>query len=188
MENRIVIGLTGQIACGKGVIKKYLMESHTASDYRFSSILRDLLTRLHLETSRENLQHISTALRHQFGEDLLAHAMAEDIKNDSRPFMVIDGIRRLADIKFLKEIPGFKLIRIVANEKLRHQRVNTRNENPGDDKKTFADFLEDQQMETEIQIPEVMATADYEIINEGTFAELEKNVDDIVADIKKHAK
>jgi dephospho-CoA kinase len=48
MEKKIVIGLTGQIACGKGVIKKHLMETHGASDYRFSTILRDLLKRLQL--------------------------------------------------------------------------------------------------------------------------------------------
>lgn len=186
MDNRIIIGLTGQIACGKGVIKKHLMEKYDASDYRFSTILRDLLKRLHLEATRENLMNISTILRQNFGEDLLASAMAEDIKNDTSPFMVIDGIRRLADIKFLKTIPGFKLIRIVANEKLRHERVVSRNENVGDDKKTFADFLEDQQQETEIQIPEVMAAADYEIINESSLEELDKEVDDIIADIKKH--
>jgi len=186
MEKKIVIGLTGQIACGKGVIKKHLMEIHGASDYRFSTILRDLLKRLHLELTRENLIHISTILRQNFGDDLLAHAMAGDIKNDEQPFLVIDGIRRLADIKFLKTIPEFKLVRIEANEKLRHERVVSRNENAGDDQKTFADFLEDQQQETEIQIPEVMATADYEIINEGTLDELNKNVDDIIADIKKH--
>lgn len=186
MENRIVIGLTGQIACGKGVIKKHLMETYGASDYRFSTILRDLLKRLHLESTRENLMNISTILRDSFGDDLLAHAMAEDIKNDTQPFMVIDGIRRLADIKFLKTIPGFKLIRIVANEKLRHERVISRNENVGDDKKTFADFLKDQQQETEIQIPEVMTAADYEIVNEDTLAALDKEVDNIIDDIKKH--
>ncbi len=186
MENKIVIGLTGQIACGKGVIKKYLMESYGASDYRFSTILRDLLKRLHLESTRENLINISTILRQNFGDDLLANAMAEDIKHDEASFMVIDGIRRLADIKFLKDVPGFKLIRIVANEKLRHERVVKRNENPGDDQKTFADFLQDQQQETEIQIPEVMATADYEIVNESSLEDLKKEIDNIVADIKKH--
>jgi len=186
MENKIVIGLTGQIACGKGVIKKHLMTTYGASDYRFSTILRDLLKRLHLESTRENLINISTILRHNFGDDLLAHAMAEDIKNDPAPFMVIDGIRRLADIKFLKEVHGFKLIRIVANEKLRHERVVSRNENTGDDQKTFADFLKDQQQETEIQIPEVMATADFEIVNEGSLTDLDQAVDDIIADIKKH--
>jgi dephospho-CoA kinase len=127
-------------------------------------------------------------LRHNFGDDLLANAMAEDIKNDNKPFIVIDGIRRLADIKFLKTVPGFYLIRIVANEKLRHERVVSRNENAGDDKKTFADFLKDQQQETEIQIPEVMATADYEIVNEGTLTDLNKEVDEIIANIKKHQK
>jgi len=188
MSGKIVIGLAGEIACGKGAAKKYLMEKYGASDYRFSTILRDILKRLHLESSRENLQHISTTLRQHFGEDLLANAMAQDIKDDTHPFIVIDGIRRLADIKFLKEIPGFHLISIITDPELRYQRVLSRNENKDDDKKTWEDFLKDHEAETEAQIPEVMKTAQYEIINEGSFEELEQKIDYIVADIKAKQK
>jgi len=184
MDNKIVIGLTGEIACGKGAAKKYLMDKYGASDYRFSTILRDILKRLHLENSRENLQHISTTLRKHFGEDLLASAMAQDIKNDTHSFIVIDGIRRLADIKFLKEISGFNLISIVADQELRYQRVLSRNENPGDDKKTWEDFMKDHEAETEAQIPDVMKTAHYEITNEGSFEELEQKLDYVIADVK----
>jgi dephospho-CoA kinase len=188
MEKRIVLGLTGQIACGKGAIKKYLMEKYGASDYRFSTILRDILKRLHLEITRENLQHISTILRQNFGEDLLANAMAQDIKNDAHPFIVIDGIRRLTDIKHLRLLPEFRLVQITADSELRYNRVLSRNENPGDDKKTWEEFLADGEKETERQIPEVMTTADYEITNEGTFEELEQKIDYVVADMKAKQK
>jgi dephospho-CoA kinase len=188
MSDRIVLGLTGEIACGKGAIKKYLMDKYAASDYRFSTILRDILKRLHLEVTRENLQHISTVLRQNFGEDLLAHAMAQDIKNDTHPFIVIDGIRRLTDIKYLRQIPEFRLVQIVADSEIRYNRVLTRNENVGDDKKTWEEFLHDHEQESENQVPEVMKTGDYEITNEGTFEELEQKVDYVVADIKAKQK
>jgi len=181
---KIIIGLTGRIACGKGVIKKYLIENYHAKDYRFSTILRDILDRLHVEKSRENLQDLSTIVRHHFGENVLANAMALDIQDDSTEFIVIDGIRRMADIENLREMNGFKLIRVVADEKTRFDRVVKRNENPGDDQKTMAEFLAEEQAEAEATIPEVMSHADFEIINDSTLDDLAERVDDIINLIK----
>lgn len=185
MENkRLIIGLVGQIACGKGAAKKYLINQFGASDYRFSTILRDVLARLHTKISRENIQTISTCLRQTFGEDLLANAMAEDIKNDEHRMIVIDGIRRLTDIQHLKEVPGFVLVSIDADEKVRYDRMKLRNENEGDDKKSFEDFQADQQKESEAQIPDAMKHADYHIDNNDGFDALEKQVNEIVAKVQ----
>ena len=186
VPKKIIIGLTGKIACGKGVTKKYILSKYgdRAADYRFSTILRDILKRLAVETGRENLQKVSLALRTEFGDDILAKAIAKDIKEDKHEIVVIDGIRRLNDIKYLRLIHGFILIRIVAEEKLRFMRVVFRNENPGDDQKTYEDFLNDEKAEAEIEIPRVMAKAEMEIYNEDTMVELERNIDKVLAKIK----
>jgi len=184
-KKKIIIGLTGQIACGKGVIKKFLIEHYKASDYRFSTILRDVLIRLGIEQSRENIQKMSTLLRKTFGEDILAKVMANDAKNDNHHFIVIDGIRRLADIKYLREVDGFFLVSVEASEKIRHQRVIERNENPGDNKKTFSDFLKDQNEESESQIPKTMSKADFVIDNNGNWEELWDQIHQLVKKINK---
>ena len=110
--------------------------------------------------------------------------MASDLKSASHNLIVIDGIRRMADIIYLREVLGFKLIKIVANEKLRYERVVKRNENPGDGEKTFDQFLKEEKAETEAEIPEVMSHADYEIVNEGSFVDLEETIDNIMEQIK----
>ncbi|MFA5421007.1 MAG: AAA family ATPase [Patescibacteria group bacterium] len=183
MKKKIIIGLTGQIACGKGVIKKFLIEKYNASDYRFSTILRDVLTRVSVEQSRTNIMKISTLLRQTFGEDILAKVMAEDVKKDDDEFIVIDGIRRLADIKYLRDVPGFFLVSVEAGEDIRYKRVVERNENPGDDKKTFEEFLADDAAETEEQIPGTMAKADFKIDNNGTWDELWEQIHELVKKI-----
>ncbi|MFA5644071.1 MAG: AAA family ATPase [Patescibacteria group bacterium] len=186
MKNKkIIIGLTGQIACGKGVIKNFLIKEYQASDYRFSTILRDVLTRLHIEQSRENIQKMSTLIRKTFGEDSLANAMSEDIKNDKHHFIVIDGIRRLDDIKHLKEVAGFFLVSIEADQKIRYQRLIERNENPGDAEKSFADFLKDEQGESELEIPKTMQSANFTIDNNGTWDQLWEQIHDLVKKIDK---
>lgn len=184
-KKKVIIGLTGQIACGKGVIKKFLIDHYHASDYRFSTILRDVLVRLDIEQSRENIQRMSTMLRKNFGEDLLAKVMAKDVEKDEHHFIVIDGIRRLADIKYLRDVHGFFLISVEASEEIRHQRVIERNENPGDDKKTFADFLKDQQEESESEIPKTMSQADFIIDNNKSWDDLWDQIHELVKKINE---
>ncbi len=184
MENKkIIIGLVGQIAAGKGTIAKYLTEKHGAVTYRFSTIMRDILNRLHLEINRKNLQNLSTVLRKQFGEDLFAKVIANDVDKDKNKLIVVDGIRRLADIAYLKDISGFFLVLVVADPQTRYQRLIKRTENSGDSQKTFREFLADQEKEADIEIPQVMAMAKYELNNDGGFDLLYQQIDDLLKKI-----
>lgn len=181
---KIIIALAGPIASGKGVVKKYLEEKYGASSYKFSNPLRDILKRLHLPISRENLQDISPLLLGRFGNDLLAKVIATDAKNDEAEIVVIDGARRLADITHLRALPEFKLIGVDADIKTRYERVVKRNENEGDAEKTFDQFLIDSDRETERTIPQVLAEADYLIDNNGDFASLYQQIDKLITDLK----
>ena len=64
---KIIFGLVGTLASGKGAVKQRLIERYKAEDCRFSTILRDVLNRLDVPTTRENLQNVSTSLRQLFG-------------------------------------------------------------------------------------------------------------------------
>ena len=116
--NKIILGFVGPLASGKGTICQYLKEKHGASVFRFSTMLRDVLNRLYLEISRDNMQNLSSALRQTFGDDLLASVIANDVKNEKNEFIVIDGVRREPDIKYLKDFPNFYLIEIKADQKI----------------------------------------------------------------------
>ena len=108
--SQIIIGLTGPNASGKGEVKKYLETECQAVSFKFSDILRDVLRRLYIVINRENLQDLSTDLRKRFGNDVLAKAIAQDATNSSEKIIVIDGVRRLDDIKYLLPLNNFKLI------------------------------------------------------------------------------
>ena len=179
-QNKIIIGLVGQIASGKGTVAEYLEKNHNALTFRFSTILRDVLKRLHVENSRENLQNLSTILRQKFGEDLLAKVMAGDVENTDNSIVVVDGIRRMADIKYLKELSNFKLLSVVADPKIRYERAISRSENSGDNKKTYEDFLADQQKEADAEIPQVMQNANIEINNDQNFENLYEQINKII--------
>jgi len=184
---KIILGFTGLIASGKDASKKYLEAKYGAKSFRFSTILRDVLSRLDVTITRDNMITLSTWARETFGQDLLARVIAKDVTNAKEEIIVVDGIRRLPDIEHLNKISGFVLISIDADPKKRYNRMLNRNENEGDAQKTMADFLADHQKETELTIPEVMAAAKYKINNNGTIEELYAQIDKIIADIKKSA-
>ena len=181
--SKIILGLVGPIACGKETVKKYLAENYKAKDCKFSSILRDVLDRTAIPVSRENLQKASTVLRANFGEDLLAKAIASDAAKLDADIVVIDGVRRPTDIEHLVKLPNFFLIKIDADSRLRYERMLRRNENEGDDKKTFEQFLKDHETEADSLIPVVMQSAKYSIENSGSFEDLYRQIDEIVKEL-----
>jgi dephospho-CoA kinase len=181
---KIIIGLSGEIASGKGTVAKYIREKYHANSYRFSTMLRDAMNRLYIEQNRENIATFSTMLRKSFGEDLFAKVMAEDVKKDGSEIIVIDGIRRLADIEYLKKIPQFKFIYIEADIKKCYERIIKRDENTDDQGKTFDDFLEEHNLETEVQIKDLKQHADAILENNGTVEELYEKIDSIINENK----
>lgn len=181
---KLVLGFVGKLASGKAVCQKYISEKHDAGSARFSTALRDILNRLYLPISRENMQDLSLDLRQRFGSDTLARVIAEDVKNDSHNIVVIDGVRRLSDIVSLKDLPGFHLISINADPEIRYERMKLRNENAGDADKNFEDFLEDERREAELQIPEVMAAARFHLDNNGDLPNLYHQIDKIIEEIQ----
>ena len=182
--SKIIIGLAGEMACGKGTVAKHLVEKHNASSYRFSTMLRDVVDRLYIEQTRENVSKMSTVLRQNFGEDLFAKVMANDVTKDKNEVIVIDGIRRMADIAYLKEIPEFKLIYMEADVKKCYERIIQRGENTDDKNKTFEEFLAEHKLETETQIKDLKEYASEVIDNNENYDHLYEQIDKIVGECK----
>lgn len=182
---KAIIGLVGHIACGKEAVKKYIAQKYNTKDCKFSTSLRDIVKRLDIPESRENLQKLSTILRASFGEDLLAKTIAADALKLDSEIVVVDGVRRMADIKYLKELLNFHLIKIEVDPKIRYERMKSRNENAGDKDKTYEQFLADENNESEKEIPIVMDFAKININNNGSFEELYSQIDKILSKLLK---
>lgn len=180
----MIFGFVGLIASGKGEATKYLAQKYKASTYRFSTILRSLLDQLFLEHSRDNMIKMSEIVRNAFGENILARAIAENVDKDKNKIIIVEGIRRLADLEFLEKMPNFILVEIFADPQIRFSRLAMRNENPDDATKTFEQFLADHQRTTELSIQDVIRKAKEKINNNGEKESLQKQLDEL---IKKYA-
>lgn len=179
-NNKIILGFTGQLSSGKGTSAEYLVKKYQADTFKFSTILRDLVDRIHVPQTRDNLIKISEFVRGTFGEDTLSKTIAEDAKNATNSIIIIDGIRRMADIEHLFKLPNFILIEIFADPKIRFERLVKRGENEDDKTKTYEQFLADHERSTEISIKEVIAHATERIDNNGTLEDLYKQLDGLV--------
>jgi dephospho-CoA kinase len=177
---KIILGLAGEIASGKGTTAKYICEKYDGSSHRFSTMLRDLLGRVYLPESRENMQKMSTVMRENFFDDILSSVIAKDVEKDEHQIIAIDGVRRLADISYLQKIPGFKLVYIEAEMEKRYERIINRGENTDDTTKTFDDFKKDHEREAERQIKDLKSHAEYVIDNSGSLEELYEQIDSII--------
>ncbi|KKP89464.1 MAG: hypothetical protein UR94_C0035G0012, partial [Parcubacteria group bacterium GW2011_GWA2_36_10] len=115
-----------------------------------------------------------------FGQDLMAKVMAKDVENSQSQLIVVDGIRRMEDVKYLRALPNFKLVSIESDMKIRYQRLLNRGENFDDKNKTWEEFLADHQLETELTILDTMKAADIIINNDGSLEDLHKQLDELV--------
>lgn len=177
---KIILGLAGEIASGKGTVSLYLQKNFKAKTYRFSTALRDVAKRMHLEESRQNLQKISTLFRENFDDNILSQVIAEDVRGDNQKLIVIDGVRRMADIKYLKKLKGFFLVYIETEMEKRYQRLILRGENSDDLSKTFEQFQEDHKREAELQIKDLKLKADFVLDNNGNKEALYEQVEKIL--------
>ena len=185
MDKKLIFGFTGQIASGKGTAVKYLQEKYGGKNLRFSDSLRDAMNRLYIEINRDNIQRLSLILRQEFGQDLFSKIIAGDVKKSDQNLILIDGVRRPMDIKYLRDISGFVLVALPVDTKIRYERVVARNENIGDGEKTWEQFLEEEKADTEVTIPAAMAEADEVVENNTTLDDFYKKLDDLINKYKK---
>lgn len=178
---RLVIGLVGRKGSGKGTVAKILKEKYGASVYRFSDVLRDILDVLDIEKSRENLIQLSEVIRNGFTQDALQHALVHRLKNDPVPLIVLDGVRRIADLDGLDALGNFHLVSVDAPLETRFERLHARGENVGETTRTLESFKKIEHAPTEVTIADVEARADVHIDNSGDREQLEKKIADLMS-------
>eukprot|EP00039_Didymoeca_costata_P032776 m.39337 g.39337 ORF g.39337 m.39337 type:complete len:191 (+) comp9538_c0_seq2:45-617(+) len=184
---RLVIGLTGRNAAGKGAASEILKEQYGLKYLSCSQFIREYLAQESIEESRESLFHAGNKLRELYGAGALGHrAAARILESDPTQGFVVDSIRCGPEVEELKKIPEFRLFELRANESVRYERLKSRARTG--DSKTFEEFKENERRETTSSDPSkqqlhvVAQMADAVIQNDGTVEELQASLE---TEIKK---
>lgn len=181
MDEKIIIGLIGEMGSGKDAVAEYLKEKYGAKLMRFADPLRETLGLYFDEISRDDLTWASIEFRERFGNDIFCKALEKKIKNETG-VIVLNGIRLKDDLDFIKSFPKNYAFYITADQKLRWERTTKRGEK-SDDSASFDKFQEMERAETEVEIPELGKMADFTIKNEKDLDFLKNSVDEIMKDI-----
>jgi len=184
--SKIIIGFTGCMVAGKGTASEYVKEKYGATIYGFSGPLRDVLKRLNVPLERANLAKLSSVLRDGFGQDVMSKTIANDVSQDANQIIVLDGIRRLEDVATFRSIPGFILVSVEAEQKLRYERLTMRRQNVDDSTKTFEDFCKDEGAEADAQVPLIMKEAEVIINNNGNLEQLHEQLDELLKKLQNN--
>ena len=140
---------------------------------------------MRLELNRENRAKLSMHLRKGFGEDIFSKIMLAEAKKSDNELVVVDGVRRSFDIVHMETEEHFFFVYVEASPETRYERLTKRRQNTDDATKTQAQFEKDALLETETQIRDLKERADFVVNNDGTLEELQKQIDEIVAKVRK---
>ncbi|KKQ25044.1 MAG: hypothetical protein US40_C0004G0082 [Candidatus Roizmanbacteria bacterium GW2011_GWC2_37_13] len=189
----LILGVVGQIACGKGVLVDYLIKKLNFVSFSLSSILHDELNKKGTkEFTRKTLQDMGDELRKRYGDDVLARRAISKIKNLKSKIQryVIEGIRNPGEIEFLKKNPAFILIGVKASREIRFKRLLQRAK-PWDPK-TWNDFVKVDRRDLGVgqkksgqQVGKCLAYCDYVLTNNKDTADFHKKVKELMKRVFK---
>jgi len=174
MKEKIVVGVAGMPGSGKATVKEIAQEM----DYSIVVMgdeIREEAKRRKLKPTPENLGQLMLKLREEEGQAVVARRCVPKIERAEGNVVVVDGIRSLHEVnEFKKRFPYFFFVAIYASPETRFQRLFQRKRS--DDPKSWEAFTERDLRELSVGLGDVMATADYMLINEATRVQLKRKV------------
>ncbi len=179
----ILISIVGMAGSGKSEVAS-IFEKNGFRRLRFGDITDEEIRKRKLELNEENERLVREQLRKEYG--MAAYAKLNLPKIDAllkKTNVVIDGLYSWEEYLLLKELYGdeFKLVAVWASPHTRHNRLNSRANRPLTHEEAAA------RDKSEIENSNKggpIAVADFTIINESTFKELEIETMRVISDLK----
>lgn len=178
----IIIGITGTIGAGKGVVADYLSSKKGFVHYSVRTMLIEEAKKRGLEPNRDTFMFISNDLRRTYGNQIIAqkmYVMAEAGGKNS----IIESIRSPGEVAFLRTQKNFILMSIDSDIEIRYERITKRGSHTDD--VSFERFKSDEAREMESDDPsspnlrKCIDLADIKIYNNGS-------QEDLCAEVERH--
>jgi len=164
-----VIGVVGLPASGKGEFSK-IAAAQGIPVVVMGDMIRNAVQRVGLEPTDANLGAMATSLRSKHGMDAIAQLCVPEIRHQTAPIVLIDGIRGDAEVTLFRRVfPGFLLIRIDSSFETRLTRIRTRGRS--DDFSSAGELRTRDERELGWGLGNALNDADMQISNEGTLAD-----------------
>jgi dephospho-CoA kinase len=173
-----IIVITGPIGSGKDTFADLLAESLSGVSierHDYSEVMKETLDLWFLQRTRENFRKLTNLMEHNFGRGTLAKAINTRVEKAQAEVVLVTGARRTIEVEYLRKLPNCTVIYITADPEIRYERTKASKVKTGEPP-TFEAFLQEEQEDTEKEIPEIGKSADITIENNGDLEELKKQV------------
>jgi len=174
MKEKILLGVAGMPGAGKATVEE-IVKSMGYPVVVMGDEIRNEAERRGLKPTPENLGMIMLKLREEEGPNVVAERCIPKIERVDGKIVVVDGVRSSHEVeKFKRHFPNFTLIAIHASPETRFQRLFKRKRS--DDPSGWNTFAERDSRELSVGLGDVIAMADYMIVNEGTKNQLKRQI------------
>ena len=178
MKQKNVVGVAGMPGAGKATVQT------TAEDMGYSvvimgNVIREETKRRGFEPTPENIGKIMLKLREEEGAATVAKRCIPKIENAKTGIVFVDGVRSLNEVdEFKKHFQDLALIAVHSSPETRFQRLSKRKRS--DDPEGWDVFGQRDLRELGVGQGDVIAVADYMIVNEGTYEEFKAKVHEVL--------
>lgn len=144
----IIIGLAGTNGSGKDTIAHLLRDKYNFYFGDATEMLADELIRRGLPTDRLNKSALSAEWRRQYGMAAIVDRAIEEYHKGSYAGIIVGSLRHPGEVDRVHELGGAQLW-VDADPKIRYARIsgNVRSGREHEDKKSFEDFIADEERE-----------------------------------------
>ncbi len=173
---KTVIAITGMPGSGKSKIGE-ILQKKGMKYVSMGDAVRKEMQNNGMEITNVSLRKYALYIRRKFGDSYVLGLVNKDIKEvlKTEDIIILDGARNISEINALKkEAYRTIVIALVADKMIRYERISNRG--LPSDLKTLQEFEWREAQELKFGIADVIASADYFILNNSTVANLKKEV------------
>jgi dephospho-CoA kinase len=179
MVTRKVIGVAGMPGTGKSLVTR-AAEQIGCSVVIMGDVVREEVTKRGLSLTPENVGTVMLKLRDEEGPAVVARRCIPKIENAKDEVVVVDGLRSLHEVEeYKRHFTNFVTIAVHSSPETRFQRLFRRKRS--DDPQGWESFRRRDMRELSVGLGNVIATADYMIINERPKIQTEKQIRNLLS-------
>jgi len=182
---RKLICLTGMPGAGKTVVAE-IARSMGLKVYSMGDIVRKEVLREKGYLSWEEIKRVMFELRQREGPRAVAKRVVQALMRDSWEIAIIEGVRSLDEIEEFKTMGRVIILAIHSSPIDRYIRLKNRAREG--DPKSFEELQERDFKELSLGLGNVIALADYMLVNDGTLEDFKEEARKVLLDLIKRDK
>ncbi len=178
----IVVAVTGMPGSGKSTVARIIAERLGYPLLVMGDVVREEVARRGLELTVYNVEAVARELRELRGPGAIAELIVERARALNAPGIVVDGVRSLDEVKVLSKLGKVYIVAVHSPPSIRFQRMIGRRREG--DIGGLEEFKFRDEANLKLGIGNVIALADYMIVNNSTLEKLVEEAERVAGEIE----